>query len=566
MPTPEEIAKYPIHVKNVGELSISKLESLSTSSPDSLNNWNRAKIYLTDPSLYSKHMVPRSANGAPVARMSYDQVKTLKEFGVTREIRACDVAGYVKMFTVPEIHKKRHRPIKYTFEANEVFGKDTLRKLSFPSKKDICDFVLAGSHFAAFDFAAYYDQFIYDEQVGKFFCFRKGKKIYSLRTLAMGQRQAVEIAQSATELILDFPERRCKAVRATIDNVIFVGSYDDVVHDSKIFLERCKQVNATLNDFEEIKRDGPDFYVKTIDDWCGVRIDSEKKQVSLCQKTVDKIMVSWSARKGWTWRGFAAHVGLLFWTWGILDIPIHKYYTLLSFISQVSRILQDDDTLWDKDANIYPSVFKVLEEWSSLAINNSPRKVKPSSDLSWFVATDASSWGWGYVACDMSSGKIYTHGQKWTHHQLAQIFARNGRNKVKKSVYSEPLAIYFSLQHLLYTKAPTKLQINSISTDSSRMKLHVATDNAAAQHTINRGFASRSYDINNAIDKLKSLFPDSEFDISCSYVPGYRNPADLFSRGKESNVSTMKGKQQFYEDLRRLMGDSWIPTREDYPI
>ena len=92
--------------------------------------------------------------------------------------------------------------------------------------------------------------------------------------------------------------------------MIFVGSYDDVLHDAKIFLQRCEVVNATLNDIDKIKLEGPDFYIKTSDEWCGVKIDCEKKTACLTTKTVDKLKVSWSNRKSWSWRNFAAHVGL----------------------------------------------------------------------------------------------------------------------------------------------------------------------------------------------------------------------------------------------------------------
>ena len=486
----------------------------------------------------------------------------LAEFGVTREIAKEEVAGCVRIFTVLELHKRRHRRISYTFEANEIFGKETLRKGSFATKKEICNFVLAGSHFAAFDFAAYYDQFVYAPEVGKFFCFKKGNKFFALNTLAMGQRQAVQTAQAATELILDFPGRRCKVVRATIDNVIFVGTYEDVAHDAKIFRQRCKIANVTLNDIDKIESEGEKFYIKTCDEWCGVKIDCESKTVSLTQKTVDKLKVSWSNRATWSWRNFAAHVGLLFWTWGIIDVPIETYHPLLSFISSTSRLLQADDTLWDQPANIYNSVWPYLTKWTQLSFDNSPRQVKPSSDLKWFVATDASSWGWGYVAFDMESGSIQTHGQRWTKKQLVDIFSRNGVHKIKKSVYSEPLAIYFSLCHLLKSDSPKKMHLSSVASTSTlqRTKVHVATDNSAAQHTMNRGFASRSFDINKSIENLRSAFPESNFDISYSYVPGYRNPADAFSRGKASSVSTMNGKQQqeLYENLRWAMGNEKV--------
>lgn len=557
LPSPEQIRNFPIHVKEVSRINYSALEKLSITRPQNLDNWFSDKRYLVDASMYAERLSSCDLDYLPSTKISKENVERLAEFGVTREVPPSDVRGFVKMFTVLELHKRRHRPIKYTYQANDVFGKETLRKLKFPTKKEICEFSLHGSHFAAFDFAAYYDQFVYDPEVGKFFCFKKGKKVYALNVLAMGQRQAVQTAESATTLILDFPGRRCKVVRSVIDNVIFVGSYEDVLHDSKIFLQRCKEVNAALNDIEEIELKGPDFYIKTSDDWCGVRIDSEKKTASLTKKTVDKLTVSWNNRKSWSWRNFAAHVGLLFWTWGILDIPISSFHPLLNFISSTSRLLQEDISLWDAPANIFNSVWPNLTEWTSLALANRPRQVKPSSNLKVYVVTDASAWGWGYVAFDPESGSIQSYGQRWSKEQLSKIFSRRV-NKIKKSVYSEPLAILNSLHHLLKSDSPKQFQITG--RDDVRTRVHVATDNSAAHHTFNRGFATRSLDINNLIESVRAAFPDSGFDITYSYIPGYRNPADVFSRGKASTVSMMSGKQKenFFKMLRWELGNKGL--------
>jgi hypothetical protein len=558
VPSRAEIKKLPIHVKAVSRIDLDALEKLPITRPENLANWLDDKRFLVDVSMYESMLGRRfpfkpDLDYLPETRVSKVNVDRLEEFDSIYQVAADDVRGFVDLFTVPELHKKRLRAIKHTFEANSVFGKKTLRKLKFPTKKEICEFVLQGSHFAAFDFAAYYDQFTYSPAVGKFFCFRKGKKIYALKNLAMGQRQAVQLAEGVTTMLLDFPERRCKVIRSVIDNVIFVGSYEDVLHDAKIFIARCKAIGCAINDIEQIERLGPDFYIKTSDDWCGVRIDSDKKTVCLTKKTVDKLAASWENRKNWSWRNFAAHVGLLFWTWGIIEVPIETFHPLLNFISSTSRLLQEDISLWDSPANIFNSVWPNLIEWTTLALANRPREVKPSSSLKWYVVTDASSWGWGYVAFDKSTGSIQSHGQKWSKEQLAKIFSRHSINKIKKSVYSEPLAIYNSLCHLLQDDSPKDLHISS----TERLRVHVATDNSAARHTFARGFASRSFDINQSIEKLRAAFPSSAFDISYSYIPGYRNPADVFSRGKVSNVSMMTGKQQqrWFNMLRWELGN-----------
>jgi hypothetical protein len=126
------------------------------------------------------------------------------------------------MFRVPEPSKQRWRPIKHTFLANDALGKETLQPCHLPSKAEICNLVHAGDCMIAFDFSSYFDSFEYAEDVSRLFCFRHKGKFFRLRSLAMGQRQAVEVAQSATELLIDFP--KTSRALAYIDNVIFVGS------------------------------------------------------------------------------------------------------------------------------------------------------------------------------------------------------------------------------------------------------------------------------------------------------------------------------------------------------
>ncbi len=280
-------------------------------------------------------------------------------------------------------------------------------------------------------------------------------------------------------------------------------------------------------------------------------------------KTAEKFHISWGNRQVWTWRQFAAHIGLLFWTWGILDVPVHEYYPLLRFISGASRRLQQDESLWDVAAVIDPAAMAVIAAWTALAIANEPRVVKESSAPSWFVCTDASKWGWGYVALNVGTGEIRGHGQQWTREQLCGIFSRSGIHKIKKSVYSEPLAVYFSLCHLLKSDEPKTMHFAKEISENLRTKIHVATDNSSACHTMNRGFASRSFDINAQIQNLRRAFPESEFDIDLSFVPGWMNPADELSRGKgDSNVNAGLGKT--VESFQRVWGDLENFTHENF--
>ena len=186
---------------------------------------------------------------------------------------------------------------------------------------------------------------------------------------------------------MDFEDRQCVVAHSVIDNSAFVGSYEQVLHDAKIFVQRCRDAGVTLNEFAQIEEKGIESLILQKGEWCGVALDFVEKTVKVTEKTLQKIEISWNNRANWTVRQFSAHIGLLFWTWGILDIPIHEFYPLLRFISETSRRMQQDETLWDTPINInnFKSSLAPLEAWTTLARNNSPHRLKQSIDSKWFI-------------------------------------------------------------------------------------------------------------------------------------------------------------------------------------
>ena len=351
----------------------------------------------------------RTANGAPSARLTDEWVAALLKHGVVEPTTRAAVQGWVRMFAVAEVAKRRHRPIKFTKDVNDALGRDTLMKLRFPSKADLVQLVHSGSHFVALDFAAYFDQFEYVAALRPLFCFRHGGKFFQLRNLAMGQRQAVETAHCTTELLLNFPGARSHHA-SIIDNVWFSGSADDALHDAAEFVRRVRAVGGLLN--EDVS-DLPGL-LRTSGEWCGVMLDLTNKTVALTEKSLQKVRASWERRAQWTWRGFAAHVGLLFWAWGILELPMPEFFPALSFVSRVGRDLTADASLWDAPAFIWASVWPVLDRWTALLLANKPRKVPKESTPEWLVMSDASRWGWGYVALQSATGELRHHGAPWS--------------------------------------------------------------------------------------------------------------------------------------------------------
>ena len=505
---PNNNATWPLHLKRVSHIQYMLLLELPSHDPAVRANAAVQFRYLYDVTMYSA--VPRrAARDCPKANLTDDQVRECVEFGVFRKVPRREVQGGARIFLHDEPAKLRRRVIKHTADANEAMT--DVAPMKFPSKVEIALAVHAGTHCAAVDLAAMYDQFELDPAVGSLFGFRNhSNEYFVLNTLAMGQRQAVQVAMAATCQLLNY-KTRCK-VLIVIDNVLFVGSYDDVLADLRELRVRSDVVHAQFN--EDLTK--PEELIVTETDWCGLHICCETKTVKLTAKTVNRINESWARRAHWTWRGFAAHVGLLFWSYGIIDAPVSEYFNLLSFISRSSRALTADPAIWDVLATIPSSAMEPMDQWTRLALCNVPRLVRSPRPAQWLVVTDASRWGWGYCAVNTSTGVVLTHGAPWSGYMEQYYGDQLGHSSV-----AEPHGVTNSLLHLNNREVARS--------GCPVVSVRLGTDNTATRYAFPRQFSSHSMAINAAISRLHRALPLLQLD--CNHVAGKLNAADRMSRG-----------------------------------
>lgn len=514
----------PLHVKAVPRINIQRVRELYTASPSTKADFEEITGWLSDDNFYAAVPVCTAADILET-KISNADIKKLEEHGIVERIIPSLVRGPAKVFKVPEPAKNRWRPIKHTYLINEVLGKDSLPPCHMATKRDIVNMVHSGSHFISLDFAAYYDQFELSEEVSHRICFKKGNKFYRVCTLAMGQRQAVPVAARTTAMFLDIPGCR-STTNSVIDNVIFIGSEEDVLQDAKAFVDRVTQCNGLLNE------DTSDLRAlrQTKGTWCGVELDLVAKTVALTEKVVAKTKASWERRSSWTYRGLAAHSGLLFYSWGIVEVPMAEFFPMLRFISHCGRLMHERPELWDTPVTIWPSALESLTSWTNIVFENKPRAVHAPADPEWLVCTDASGWGWGYVALNTGNHEVRSFGAPWDSQAQRRYGSMLGRSTV-----AEPLAIYNAMCHLLTRGAPTRVK--------------VGTDNTAAEASYRRGFNTHSYIINECLLRLHRTFgPDFHFEFK--HVPGVENIADPLSRGQR----LAQGDWATAQSLRRLVG------------
>ena len=541
-----EMKKWPIHAKKLGRIDLLAVEELD-GGDCTKQEWAYERSWLSDETKYEA--VPTTdASNTPRARYRATWIKRLLECGVIEATTKEKVRGHVKMFVVPEIVKQRFRSIKHTASINVHCGRETLRHCVFPSKIEVCEAVHAGDWFIALDFAAYYDQFELSHEVSNRMCFAHNGKLYKLRTLPMGQRHAVEIANAATQRVLDFPKKSNKTM-SIIDNVIFVGDKEAVISDAYNFIQRCKAVNATLNEVDTTTATMNDVaaLAQQSGDWAGVHFDLRTKSVKLTEKSVNKTKTSWSNQTLWSWRDYAAHMGLLFWAWRILDISVAEFFDVLRFNSQLGAFLTSrqppqradgsypKNRWWDVPAQLPQHVLTVLAKWTQQVLLNERRVVQKKTTEDLWIEVDSSAIGYGYVSLNRNTQELFSWGAAWDGGDI-RIHGGN----LKKSTYSEPLGLRRCIRHAL-ARNPGVRQIA------------VGTDNTVTEASYKRGFNSHSFHINRQVMLHEREFPSNTFRFRFVYVPGVEMLGDAPSRG-QINCNVNRG--QTIHMLRRHLGDN----------
>jgi hypothetical protein len=530
----EDRRGWPIHAKQVPPIDLDALAALP-GVPESKTaaNWQAKRRWLEDDELYTAHGVPlRSSARMPKANYREEWMRRLVDTGVVCPVRRGSVRGWARMYGVPEPAKERFRAIMHTVDINDACNADTIDHPRFPTKLTIAEAVHNGDWMIALDFSAYYYQFGLDEKVGSSMCFKWNHRCFRLMKLAMGQRQAVDVANAATARLLDFPQKS-RRVMSIIDNVIFIGSRDAVTDDAWEFVQRCKQVNATLNeiDVRAATRSGVAALTRQNGDWGGVHIDLADKTASLTKKIVDKTRRSWENRAHWHWRHYAAHIGLLFWAWGIVELPMASFFPALRFNSEVGKMatnslaevqralgLPPDSTppnpFWNKPAAIWDSVMPVLERWTQMVLQNKPRVVKAPQQHDILLECDASKWGWSCYGVHLATSETFAFSEQWS----AEMRRRYGE-KLGESTLTEPFGVLFSLERARERFSDAK-------------RFAITNDNTVAVLTHQRGFNSRSHAINECMRQREDRFPQSDYTITTKHVAGVNNVADAGSRGR----------------------------------
>ena len=469
------------------------------------------------------------------ARTTPARAQQLIEAGILEPCPHDEVEGFIIVFEVLELFKQRYRIIQETRLANKHMP--DAGDVSFTALMQRRQLVHKGDFAVERDFMSYYHQFTFSEAVRRFNCVRVRHEdgsthLYRLCVGPTGQKHMVYVACMTTDLLLAF-DKMSAALDTQIDNILFVGDVASLKSDLTTFRARCAQADVTIND----DTDDLDSIIQSELTWCGMVLNFEHKTVRLAEKSRIKFQASLDGIEDWSWSGFAAHMGLLWWSFQVLRMPVCNFYNLLRFTSSVSQKMQAaDDKHWHHKAKIDPSALKDLLAWTTIALANEPVAVPARKAPEVFVLVDASSHGWGYVAYDTITGKVYQYGEKWD-----PAFAARSGSRLGKSTYTEPWGLLNTKEHL----------IKAIERDSP--SFFFGSDNAPTVYVFQKRFSSRSYDMNDAVAHDEKHF--SKYQCDYVHVEGKKNVlADAKSRGLSLNDSAFFGDSDIVESLRRLLG------------
>jgi hypothetical protein len=522
---PAGAADWPLHVKPVPPINLRALANTPVVDEQVKASFIHSLGWIADPARYGKLKMSKVV---PAARISVEDVELMGKAGQVIPVERGDVLGGVRIFAVDEPAKTRRRCIKHTLEINEMFGKETLRKVTLPSRLQQSEQSGSGKFAITLDFAAYFDQFELHPDIGRRMCFTAGGRTFRLCRMPMGQRQAVEVAQGATDVLLSFELPQDVVVQSCIDNVRFVGSKDGVARAAIAFVARCRLAGCTINEIPSSNSPGEDEaairgLIHQQGDWLGAEYDYASARQRVAAKSIKKLTASWAAKSTWSARNYAAHMGLLFFASSVLRSNVGKYFQAMNMYRQRSSDLAEGAAGWSDDVRVQGTELADLAKWTAEVLKNDWVPCHDSRPASRFIATDASEWGWGAIFLDMQLGTVAQCSVPWSPADRARI-------DVRHSAHAEPEAVFRALCRFI--------------SPADHRPVAILTDSTTAKYSLPKAY-SASFTVNAIAARCKEKFP--MIRLETYHVPGEQNEVDPLSRGGRLEIAPEAA-------MRRMMG------------
>ena len=530
--------KYPLNTKFVKAGDFEAVKNLSFINKECRDFMLDNTRILWDEDWYKKNCGDSKPPEFPKPGLSQKELESLINIKLEKATGEPLWPSYG--FKVAEPHKNRCRAI-FDTRINDIFttsphytmkNKSQIRE-SF--NKNYSDFI-----FIQFDFRSFYDQFILDPKVRKYFgVLGHDNMFYNLIVLPMGFRLAVACAQSVMWYFLDFIRSINVDVTTCIDNVCFSGPREDVYSAVDTFLTRVFSCGFSLNGFEDKKdelfqnstKEVRYALFKTMEEtqpeFLGEKYDFIQKTRQITDKTITKLQLVWSAvghyvknnMSGITPRKLFCLIGLLIYGSGVLNLSTYPFFNVFKKFRQLSKSLQENVDLWDEPLDLRLSSKEIsdLTHWVKIILKNTPANIVAGKKIplplenencDWYIVLDASVWGWGAI--------VYNKDRNYWAHDSGEWKIGN----FGSSVRAEPQAIEEVLK---------RLRGNPVLKNS---KIAILSDHK------NIVFASRAFFVHNffynkCLEFLETISKEEKISFVLYFLQGKKNTADGLSRGRE---------------------------------
>lgn len=404
------------------------------------------------------------------------------------------VGGGLRVFTVPEILKRRRRLIRHTTAHNRR-GIPREAKTVLPTQTTLRARLWQGTDASCVDAMAFYDSIELEPAARSAYVFSWRGTQYAITTIPTGQRESCGLAQ----LLMQWC---CGGLDADvwIDNIRLVRKHGTTLDQHKAHIttiyERAARLGIVFNEpLASAIRPKQQY------EFLGVVYDHQAKTIALGAKTAMKLQQIEQSAFPQTYGEAIAVLGVALYAESVLRPKLDKsrlYYVLKNFRRRARQLPEADD-----DAGLWRSNVDSFIEWLAELTLNKPRYVDdtqapPHVD----IFTDATPAGWGAIIMTASSIRVLAGA--WP-----QRLANAHINEL------EAAAVVMALAN---ARLPRETRIR------------LAIDNTSALGAVNKG-SSPSYRLNEAVAHIRSIVAAKRWTIMrAEYIKSADNPADWLSR------------------------------------
>lgn len=513
-PTTDDEWRLPLHVKNL--ICIDWEEAEKIVIPSRRGEWTSAKQEMLDPSFLNRAVNACSevTFGPYEADLTIDDGMKLTSNGYWEEWKGAmtDIKAWCRCRTEMEkrvdgkFTRRRFLAVPELFNFFYPEGSAPLQGVQ-SQIDDACE--AEGGAFIS-DASAFYRQFEIPSPVRIFYGVSFRGKVYVLKTIATGQRQAPRLADALMYSIAWKSSQNYQPCTpgSLIDNLRLLGTMG-LVTSATVILEMLLSKCRITMDIEQTNFFSHDYV------FLGVHYQHETHVVktSLSKKSLDKLAM-WSAVEfdSLSLRGAMSWFGLMLWGARILDvIPATLYYFIKFFRRRVSGAQMTDESL-EEPAKIWECIRNPWMKLHQFCLDNNPacrRRTQRSSLVKEivYIFTDSCLSGWGVTI--FFRGKIYVDYGPWGSAEDIQIL--EARSALRGISFFKRIFPPESQPHL-------------------RLKFFI--DNTSFLGAVKRGM-SKNFLLNYCSLIFREEMKDINIDWEIDFVPGSLNPADPPSRAFE---------------------------------